>query len=75
MSYNKHTTIKTAYLVGDAPVFDPCEKCIVTMTCDEYCKEKLLWNKENADQTSPPVRSKTGSIKVNTKKRRKSYKR
>jgi len=31
------------YMIGKAPVLDPCLECIIKVTCSERCKDKILW--------------------------------
>lgn len=33
------------YYIGDHPIFDPCDKCIVKVCCSEICKEKIMFLK------------------------------
>ncbi len=55
----------TSYTIGEVPLFDPGDKCIVVVTCSEKCKAKFLFEKN---------KPKSQDIKLKLKRRRRRKK-
>ena len=55
----------TSYIIGDVPLFDPCDRCLIVTTCSEQCKDKIIYDKNNP-------KKQTMKFKIKRKRRRKS---
>lgn len=38
-------TVLSPYAIGDKPIFDPCEKCLVVSCCSQVCRPKMMYLK------------------------------
>ena len=54
-----------SYAIGHVPTFDPCDECLLKTVCEEQCKDKFLYDKNN--KTPKPIK-----IKITKKRKRKS---
>jgi len=52
------------YSIGEIPIFNPCDKCIIQVNCSELCDDKLRWQMKN--KKIPP-------IKIKLKQRKRKY--
>lgn len=53
-----------SYTIGDIPVSDPCEKCILKSNCSEECRDKFLFDKHN-------IKPKPISLRIKKKRKKK----
>ncbi len=44
------------YLIGAAPSFDPCEKCLVKPTCSERCEDRIRFILKTPEEIKVKVR-------------------
>ena len=44
------------YSIKSSPIFDPCKKCLVQISCSEICEDKLLYNRDNPKATDIKVK-------------------
>ena len=59
--------INESYLIGDAPVSNPCEKCLLQHICSQICERKILFDKKEKKEYKKP----NHRIKMRKKRRSK----
>jgi hypothetical protein len=54
--------IRRGYIIGSPPIFDPCEECLVKVTCQKYCNDKILFD-ANRKTDKPLLKIKVKNVR------------
>ncbi len=54
---NQSVHKRSGFIIGASPIFNPCDECLVKITCNQNCDDKILFEL-NKKRKNPPLKLK-----------------